>query len=136
MALVDSRPDDAAGDLVDEGPRSNTLVFYLLPLWGILKRSHQAPDAFLGIDMAKNPGNSELAARISSYELAYRMQGCAPEAVDTAAESDATKKLYGLDNTITEPFGRQCLMARRLVERGVRFVQLFHGGLGAQNTDT
>ena len=88
------------------------------------------------IDMAKNPGNSELAARISSYELAYRMQGCAPEAVDTSAESDATKKLYGLDETITEPFGRQCLMARRLVERGVRFVQLFHGGLGVQNTDT
>ncbi len=88
------------------------------------------------IDMAKHPGNSELAARISSYELAYRMQGCAPEAIDTSAESDATKKLYGLDNQITEPFGRQCLMARRLVERGVRFVQLFHGGLGVQNTDT
>ena len=88
------------------------------------------------IDIAQNPGNSELSARISSYELAYRMQGCAPEAVDTAAESDATKKLYGLDESITEPFGRQCLMARRLVERGVRFVQLFHGGLGVQNTDT
>ncbi len=88
------------------------------------------------IDIAQNPGNSELSARISSYELAYRMQGCAPEAVDTAAESDATKKLYGLDESITEPFGRQCLMARRLVERGVRFVQLFHGGLGNQNTDT
>ena len=88
------------------------------------------------IDMAKNPGNSELAARIASYELAYRMQGCAPEAVDTSAESDATKKLYGLDEQITEPFGRQCLMARRLVERGVRFVQLFHGGLGVQNIDT
>ena len=56
------------------------------------------------LDMAKHPGNSELAARISSYELAYRMQGCAPEAVDTAAESDATKKLYGLDEKITEPF--------------------------------
>ena len=88
------------------------------------------------IDMAKNPGNSELAARISSYELAYRMQGCAPEAVDTSAESEATRKLYGLDNPVTEPFGRQCLMARRLVERGVRFVQLFHGGVGQQNTDT
>lgn len=88
------------------------------------------------MDLAKNPGNSELTARISSYELAYRMQGCAPEAVDTAAESAATQKLYGLDNPITEPFGRQCLMARRLVERGVRFVQLFHGGLGNQNTDT
>ena len=86
------------------------------------------------IDMAKNPGNSELAARISSYELAYRMQGCAPEAVDTAAESDATKKLYGLDDPLTEPFGRQCLMARRLVERGVRFVQLFSGNGGGGTT--
>ena len=88
------------------------------------------------IDMEKYPGNSELAARISSYELAYRMQGCAPEAIDTASESDATKKLYGLDNAVTEPFGRQCLMARRLVERGVRFVQLFMGGVGVQNVDT
>jgi hypothetical protein len=88
------------------------------------------------LDMQKFPGNSELAARISSYELAYRMQGCAPEAVDVASESEATKKLYGLDNRITEPFGRQCLMARRLVERGVRFVQIFAGGVGNQNVDT
>ena len=88
------------------------------------------------IDLEQNPGNSELAARISSYELAYRMQGCAPEAVDTSVESAATQKLYGLDDPITEPFGRQCLMARRLVERGVRYVQLFHGGIGQQNTDT
>ena len=82
------------------------------------------------------PGSSELAARISSYELAYRMQGCAPEAVDITNESPATKKLYGLDEKITEPFGKQCLMARRLVERGVRFVQVFSGGLGNQNTET
>lgn len=88
------------------------------------------------IDLEQNPGNSELAARIESYELAYRMQGCAPEVVDLSSESPATQKLYGLDNTVTEPFGRQCLMARRLVERGVRFVQLYHGGLGVQNTDT
>ncbi|MEP7363378.1 MAG: DUF1501 domain-containing protein [Acidobacteriota bacterium] len=88
------------------------------------------------MDAANNPGNSELAARISSYELAYRMQGCAPTAVELENESEATKKLYGLDNPITAPFGRQCLMARRLVERGVRFVQLYHGGLGNQNTDT
>src|SRR4051812_22913934 len=88
------------------------------------------------LDMQKFPGNSELAARISSYELAYRMQGCAPDAVDLASESEATRKLYGLDEKITEPFGRQCLMARRLVERGVRFVQIFAGGVGNQNTDT
>jgi hypothetical protein len=87
-------------------------------------------------DAEKYPGNSELAARISSYELAYRMQSCAPEAVDINGESTAVKQLYGLDNPVTEPFGRQCLMARRLVERGVRFVQLYHGGLGIQNVDT
>jgi hypothetical protein len=76
---------------------------------------------------AQHPGSTELAARIASYELAYRMQGCAPEAVDVSKESDATRKLYGLDDAVTEPFGKQCLMARRLVERGVRFVQLFNG---------
>ncbi len=88
------------------------------------------------MDLEKDPGNSELAARIESYELAYRMQGCAPEVVDLNTESPETRKLYGLDEQVTEPFGRQCLMARRLVERGVRFVQLYHGGLGNQNTDT
>jgi hypothetical protein len=88
------------------------------------------------LDMQKFPGNSELAARISSYELAYRMQGCAPGAVDLNSESEATKRLYGLDNKITEPYGKQCLLARRLVERGVRFVQIFSGGVGDQNVDT
>jgi hypothetical protein len=88
------------------------------------------------MDAEKYPGNTELEARISSYELAYRMQDCAPDAVDINRESDAVKKLYGLDDPKTELFGRQCLMARRLVERGVRFVQLYHGGLGIQNVDT
>src|SRR5262249_22115114 len=88
------------------------------------------------LDMQQYPGNSDLAARIASYELAFRMQGCAPEALDVGRESQATRKLYGLDDAIPAPFGRQCLMARRLVERGVRFVQLFHGGLGNQNVDT
>ena len=88
------------------------------------------------MDLKNYPGSSELAARISSYELAFRMQGCAPEAVDVNRESETTRKLYGLDEKVTEPFGRQCLMARRLVERGVRFVQLYHGGLGQQNRDT
>lgn len=93
-------------------------------------------DSLNEMHAARYPGSSELAARISSYELAYRMQGCAPEAVDINRESAATKKLYGLDEKITEPFGKQCLMARRLVERGVRYVQVFSGGLGVQNTDT
>lgn len=88
------------------------------------------------MDAANYPGNTELAARISSYELAFRMQSCAPEAVDLTSESPAVKALYGLGNPRTEPFGKQCLIARRLVERGVRFVQLYHGGLGVQNVDT
>jgi hypothetical protein len=75
----------------------------------------------------KYPGLSELSARISSYELAYRMQACAPEAVDLNSESDETKRLYGIDDPVTAPYGRQCLLARRLVERGVRFVQLMSG---------
>lgn len=68
-----------------------------------------------------------LEARIESYELAFRMQAEAPEAVDLAQETDATKRLYGLDDIVTEAFGRNCLLARRLVERGVRFVQLYSG---------
>src|SRR5438445_341217 len=87
-------------------------------------------------DLKKSPSDSELAARISSYELAFRMQGCAPRAVDLSNESEVTRKLYGMYEKITEPFGRQCLLARRLVEHGVRFVQVFSGGLGDQNTDT
>src|SRR5204863_7896871 len=87
-------------------------------------------------DLQKYPGDSELAARISSYELAFRMQGCAPQAVDLSTETEVTRKLYGMDEKITEPFGRQCLLARRLVEHGVRFVQVFSGGLGDQNTET
>lgn len=71
--------------------------------------------------------DDELEARIASYELAYRMQADAPEAVDISRESEATKAMYGMDRDITEPFGRQCLLARRLVERGVRFVQIYSG---------
>ncbi len=70
---------------------------------------------------------SELDARIRSYELAFRMQAQAPEAVDLTGESQATRELYGMHEKRTEAFGRNCLLARRLVERGVRFVQLYHG---------
>jgi hypothetical protein len=75
-----------------------------------------------------SPDNTELAARIASYELAFRMQSHAPEAVDLSRETEATKNLYGLDQPRTEKFGRRCLLARRLVERGVRFVQVYSGG--------
>jgi len=74
-----------------------------------------------------NPGDSELEARIAAYELAYQMQSAAPEAVDLNKESEATRKLYGLDAPETEAFGANCLLARRLVERGVRFVELYAG---------
>ena len=72
--------------------------------------------------------DTEMAARISSYELAFRMQSHAPEAVDITKENDATRKLYGLDEKRTSEFGTRCLLARRLVERGVRFVQIYSGG--------
>ncbi|MBZ5591563.1 MAG: DUF1501 domain-containing protein [Acidobacteriia bacterium] len=74
-----------------------------------------------------NPGDSELEARIAAYELAYQMQSSAPEAVDLSKESEATKKLYGVDAPETAAFGSNCLLARRLVERGVRFVELYAG---------
>jgi hypothetical protein len=77
-----------------------------------------------------HPGEPELASRIRSYELAFRMQAEAPEAVDLARESAETKRLYGLDNPLTEPYGRRLLIARRLVERGVRFVQVYSGSGG------
>jgi hypothetical protein len=74
------------------------------------------------------PDDSEMAARISSYELAFRMQSHAPEAVELAKESDATKRMYGLNDKRTSEFGTRCLLARRMVERGVRFVQIYSGG--------
>ena len=70
--------------------------------------------------------DSRLSARIASFELAFRMQTEAPEAFDVSGESAATQKLYGLDNPTTEIFGKQCLLARRLTERGVRMVQIYH----------
>ena len=82
---------------------------------------------------AARGNHSELSARIASYEMAYRMQAAAPEATDLASESAHTLSLYGIDNPATENFGRRCLLARRLVERGVRFVQLYAGG--AHNDD-
>ncbi|MCG8653133.1 MAG: DUF1501 domain-containing protein, partial [Pirellulales bacterium] len=72
--------------------------------------------------------NDELAARIASYELAYRMQAEVPGVIDLSKESQQTLDMYGLDDPDTQTFGRQCLMARRLVESGVRFVQIFSGG--------
>ncbi len=76
----------------------------------------------------KRPGAGELLARIQSYELAYRMQSEVPEAVDISKEPRQTLEMYGVGKEPTNEFGRNCLVARRLVERGVRFIQLYSGG--------
>jgi len=76
----------------------------------------------------KRADNSNLEARIASYELAYKMQSSTPEAVDFSKESDTTKALYGIDQPRTADFGQKCLLARRLAERGVRFIQIYSGG--------
>jgi hypothetical protein len=82
--------------------------------------------------LAEKPGEADLAARIESFELAYRMQMAAPEALDLNREPLTVQRLYGLDNPKCAHFARQCLMARRLVERGVRFVQIYSGGMENQ----
>jgi uncharacterized protein (DUF1501 family) len=76
--------------------------------------------------MAARNDDSDLAARIASYELAFRMQMAAPELVELDKETEATKKLYGMDDPATSDYGTKCLLARRMVERGVRFVMLMH----------
>ena len=80
---------------------------------------------------AARPGDTELEARIAAYEMAARLQLSAPEATDIANESPAVKSLYGVDDPVCGDFGRRCLLARRLIERGVRFVQVW---CGADNT--
>ncbi len=81
-----------------------------------------------------HPNDSELVARILSYELAYKMQTSAAEVVDVKAESAATREMYGLDEKLTSDFGAKCLVARRLIEKGVRFVQIYSGGGHIEDT--
>jgi len=100
-----------------------------LALLNKLNRGHEAT----------REGDSRLEARIASYELAAKLQKSAPEVLDLSRETEATKKLYGLDEKITEDFGRNCLIARRLLERGVRFVQVWSGadnGFPRRNWDS
>lgn len=106
--ILDLAPPETIGDEQQRGKL------------GYLERLNR----FFGEDKQED---SELEARLRSYELAYRMQSAAPEAVDLAQESETIRKLYGLDDEVTATFGRNCLLARRLVERGVRFVQLYCG---------
>jgi arylsulfatase A-like enzyme len=84
---------------------------------------------------ARAEGVDDLSSRITSYELAFRMQSAVPEAVDLGQETEATRRLYGLDDPISARFGADCLIARRLVERGVRFVQVFTGSGGSDDWD-
>ncbi len=96
-----------------QGPAQDRFLSYL----GQINREH----------LNRHAGELDLAARIQSYELAARMQVAAKEALDLSQESEATHKLYGLDDPLTRDYGSRCLIARRLVERGVRFVQIHTG---------
>jgi hypothetical protein len=109
----------------------------LKPSWKTSVSSQRATLDFLAEmnleHSALNPGDSDLEARIAAYELAYRMQMQAPQVVNINQETTETKALYGLDKPETQSFGRKCLLARRLVQNGVRFVQLFHNGWDAHD---
>jgi hypothetical protein len=111
--------------------REGAPIFHLAPPAGISDRQQRTKlDLLSQLNRhyaADKSEDSELDARLNSYELAYRMQSAAPEAVDSVNETEATKKLYGMDEKVTAKFGSNCLMARRLVERGVRFVQCYCG---------
>ena len=108
-----------------------TPILDLAPPGGVSQKAQRSKLDYLA-DLnrrhaAAHRGDSELEARIQSYELAYRMQAAAPEAVDLVGESEPTQALYGLDDPTTRRFGANCLLARRLVERGVLFVQCYCG---------
>jgi hypothetical protein len=92
-------------------------------------RQRQTIDAVNALNATRlaDTGDGEIAARISAYEMAFRMQTSAPELLDLSGETAATLRMYGIDDVSQSSFARNCLLARRLIERGVRFVQLFHG---------
>jgi uncharacterized protein (DUF1501 family) len=112
--------NDASGPGTGEGQRE------VLDLVQWLNRKHQA---------ARGEDVDDLSSRIASYELAFRMQSAVPDAVDLSKVTKATKELYGLGDPVSARFGANCLMARRLVERGVRFVQIFTGSAGSDDWD-
>jgi hypothetical protein len=94
------------------------------------RREFELLDRLNGLAAVEYPRDAEMAARIKSYELAYRMQRVVPQVMRFDDETQETRDLYGLDGKATRVFGQQCLAARRMVERGVRFVQIFHGSNG------
>jgi Protein of unknown function (DUF1501) len=107
---------------------------FVAPPPGVARDEQEAEFSLLGrlnrLAGIDYPDDPVMRARIKSYELAFGMQAAVPETLRLEKESEATRRLYGLDGDVTRPFGRLCLSARRLVERGVRFVQIFHGGGG------
>jgi hypothetical protein len=86
------------------------------------------------LHLSQHAAETDLAARIESFELAYRMQSTAPETINLADEPEHIRKLYGIDDPKCDHFARQCLMARRFLERGVRFVQIYSGGMENQRS--
>lgn len=122
---LDARRKEAIDNLARDGKHSDQQQRSQLDLIQQLNQEHAE----------LRPTQADLAARINSYELAYRMQMAAPEALDLSRESQATHKLYGLDRPECATFARQCLLSRRLIERGVRFVQIFAGkGVGGDGS--
>jgi arylsulfatase A-like enzyme len=121
-------PATYQGTKFREGPSP---VLYLQPPEGTAEAQQQARldllQEFNRRHREQRSGDSELEARIAAYELAFKMQAAGPEAVDLSQETVETKKLYGLEDKATERNGRNCLLGRRLIERGVRFVQLYMG---------
>ncbi len=128
-------PATYQGTLFENGPIP---IQYLKPPEGISDmRQRDKLDLLQSMNRKhsnRNGFDDELEARIDAYEMAFRMQAEAPEAVDMSEENEAAKSLYGMDHEVTEPFGRQCLLARRLIERGVRFVQIYSGSGSAWDT--
>lgn len=126
-------------------PGSKTPIYDLFPPERpyLTKQSERDSQALLQKlnqkHQATRPGDTRLTARLQSYALAARLQLSAPEVLDITGESDATKRLYGIDNPLTADLGRRCLTARRLLERGVRFVQVWSGadnGFPRRNWDS
>ncbi len=115
-------------------PSDQALVRHIIPRLAPSEQRQQL-DLLAAMNrdhLAQTGPNQALEGRLNSFELAFRMQMAMPEAQDISRESEATKKLYGLDDKVTENFGRQCLMARRFAERGVRFIQVTHSDADVQ----
>lgn len=101
------------------------------PAWKTREHQRKNLDVLAELNrghMAEHPGHDELSARMANYELAYRMQTEVPGVIDIDSEPESIKEMYGLEGKDTGPFARRCLLARRMIEKGVRFVQIFSGG--------